>query len=189
MTRALIAVDVQNDFCEGGSLPVSGGHEVARRLSVLLDAHAYDFAVATRDHHIDPEGHFSPAPDYLATWPPHCVVGTTGADLAEPLTEARFDAVFYKGARTAAYSGFEGSTDPQQVAGEGLAAWLRERDVSRVDVAGLATDYCVLQTALDAHAAGLATRVLVAFSAGVSPDTTRDALARLHEAGVTLVGA
>ena len=183
MTRALIVVDVQNDFCEGESLAVSGGADVAARIGALLGGdHGYDAVVATRDHHIDPGGHFSDAPDYVDSWPAHCVVGTGGEDLHPALQPRPFDAVFHKGEYAAAYSGFEGADDQ----GRALAAWLRERGVDRVDVCGIATDYCVRATALDAEREGFATTVLVDLTAAVAPDRVDDTLAALETAGVTV---
>ncbi len=144
--RAFIIVDVQNDFCEGGSLPVTGGADVARGISAYLDGHAakYRHVVATRDYHVAPGAHFSSEPDYLNSWPRHCVAGTPGAAFHPDLDIARIEAVFSKGGHAAAYSGFEG-TDP---GGMPLAAWLRERGVTDVDIAGLTTDYCVRATAI-----------------------------------------
>ncbi|GGK05956.1 amidase [Pilimelia anulata] len=181
--RALVIVDVQNDFCEGGSLAVAGGTAVAERLTALLAAEPgrWDHVVATRDHHIDPGDHFSETPDYVDSWPRHCVVGTPGVDLHPALATDRVEGVFDKGEYAAAYSGFEGEAD-----GVGLAAWLRVRGVTAVDVVGIATDHCVRATALDAAAAGFATTVLLEHTAGVAPDTTERALAALRAAGVTL---
>ncbi len=184
MVRALIVVDVQNDFCEGGSLPVSGGRTVARRISELLATAAHEVVVATRDHHVDPGDHFSAAPDFLDSWPPHCVAGSVGAEFAPELDTSHFDAVFRKGAHEAAYSGFEGATDQ----GVPLAQWLRSRDVTDVDIVGLATDYCVAQTALDAVREGFRARVLLDYAAGVSPETSAQAVRQMREAGVELVG-
>ncbi len=183
--RALIIVDVQNDFCEGGSLPVTGGAEVARDISAYLDGHAaeYHHVAATRDYHVDPGAHFSAAPDYVNSWPPHCVAGTPGAAFHPDLDVARIEAVFSKGAHAAAYSGFEGATP----GGTPLATWLRERDITDVDVAGLATDYCVRATASDAMREGLRARVLTGLIAGVAPGTSEKALGELRAAGVQLI--
>lgn len=189
--RALIVVDVQNDFCEGGSLAVEGGAKVAADVTAYVAAHRGDYAavLATADWHEDPGSHFADVPDYRDTWPPHCVEGTPGADFhpAFAAEAARADAVFRKGRREAAYSGFEGRAqeDGREV---DLATWLEENGVREVDVVGIATDHCVRATALDALAHGLRTRVLLDLTAGVAPETTTKALAQLREAGVELSG-
>lgn len=181
--RALIVVDVQNDFCEGGSLAVEGGAEVAQKISDLLIEHDYAHVVATKDFHIDPDGHFSGDPDYRNSWPPHCVVGTTGAEFHPAFDAAIAEAVFVKGQYSAAYSGFEGSTAED---GTSLSDWLRARGVDSVDIVGIATDYCVRDTATDAVANGFATRVLLDLTAGVSPDTTAEAVEALRASGVAI---
>jgi nicotinamidase/pyrazinamidase len=185
--RALIVVDVQNDFCEGGSLAVAGGAAVAASISRYMRERAdrYAHVVATRDHHVDPGGHFSDAPDFVDTWPPHCRAGTPGAAFHPALDVAPIEAVFDKGDYAAAYSGFEGA----EPGGSSLVGWLRERGVDAVDVAGIATDHCVRATALDAVAAGFDTGVLLEHCAGVSPVTVDAALERMREAGVVLVSA
>jgi nicotinamidase/pyrazinamidase len=188
MKRALVVVDVQNDFCEGGSLAVDGGAEVAHRIGELLHhwteqdpkAPPYDAAVATRDHHIDPGDHFSKEPDFVKSWPAHCVVGTDGEAFHPNLDPQPFDAVFLKGEHAAAYSGFEGVCAD----GSGLADWLRTHEITHVDVCGIATDYCVRATALDAVRNGFETTVLESLCAGVAPESTRAALAEMTEAGV-----
>jgi nicotinamidase/pyrazinamidase len=187
VSRALVIVDVQNDFCEGGSLAVSGGAEVARAISGYLagpDRGRYAHVVATQDYHVDPGAHFSAAPDFVGTWPPHCVAGTPGADFHPSLDPGAFEAVFRKGAHSAAYSGFEGA----DADGTPLAAWLRDRDVTALDIAGIATDHCVRATATDAATAGFETRVLLGLSAGVAADTTTAALEEMRTAGVELAG-
>ncbi len=192
--RALIVVDVQRDFCEGGSLAVTGGNAVATAITEFVAGQTgYDFVLATRDHHIDPGSHFSDQPDFVDSWPPHCVVGTPGVEFSDRL-EVSFDAVFDKGEYEAAYSGFEGRTgapaqstdaaesaDPagdkgasdegagDEGAGERLTDWLSEHEVEQVDVCGLATDYCVRATALDAAAAGFDATVLLRLTAAVDP--------------------
>ncbi len=183
--RALIIVDVQNDFCEGGSLAVAGGAAVARAISDYL-AGGPDYArvVATKDFHVDPGSHFSDHPDYAASWPPHCVAGTPGADFHPNLDTSAVEAIFRKGAHTAAYSGFEGADDD----GTPLADWLRGHGVDEVDVAGIATDYCVRATAADAAQAGFATRVLLNLTAGVAPESTAKAIEDLRAGGVELTG-
>ena len=184
MTRALVVVDVQNDFCEGGSLAVAGGAAVAAAISGRLRSGGWDHVVATRDHHVDPGGHFAAQPDFLETWPAHCVVGTGGVQLHANLDRGPIEAVFDKGEYAAAYSGFEGSAD-----GVPLADWLRSRGVDAVDVVGIATDHCVRATALDAVANGFATRVLLDLTAGVAEASTEAALDQLRTAGVELQGA
>ena len=149
--RALIIVDVQNDFCEGGSLAVTGGSAVVRAISELLATQpGYAHVVATKDFHIDPGEHFSDNPDYTVSWPRHCVVGTSGADFHPLFDPGAVEAVFMKGHYSAAYSGFEGTDE----AGTPLADWLRQRGVDEVDIVGIATDYCVKATAADAAKAG-----------------------------------
>jgi len=189
--RALIVVDVQNDFCEGGSLAVVGGNRVAADVAGLLSgAHGYAAVVATKDMHIDPGAHFATddaAADFVDTWPMHCVAGTDGAALhpaVDALVADAVDAVFHKGAYAAAYSGFEAE---HRDAGEPLGSWLHERDIVAVDVVGLATDHCVAATARDAADAGLTVRVLTRYCAGVAPDTIAAALADLAARGVEIV--
>src|SRR3954469_17498901 len=187
--RALIIADVQNDFTEGGSLAVTGGAGVARAITEYLPAHGDDYVAVARpcDWHIAPGHHFSDHPDYVDTWPAHCVAGTDGARSHPAIDTGAVDAWFTKGEHTAAYSGFEGATDS---GGErvGLGAWLRERRVEAVDVVGIATDHCVRATALDAVSEGFSTRVLLDLTAGVAPATTTAALDQLREPGAELVG-
>ncbi len=190
MKRALIVVDVQNDFCEGGSLAVKGGAEVAFRIGTMLHhwsqkdpkAPPYDVAVATRDHHIDPGQHFSDQPDFVHSWPPHCVVGTDGEGFHPNLDPQPFDAVFLKGEHAAAYSGFEG----RAADGTDLNEWLKKNDVTHVDVCGLATDYCVRATALDAVRNGFETTLLESLCAGVAPESTTSSLAEMRDAGIAI---
>jgi nicotinamidase/pyrazinamidase len=193
--RALVVVDVQNDFCEGGSLPVDGGAGVAAAISAHLSAHRDDYAavVATKDWHVDPGPHFAAEPDFVDSWPVHCVVGTPGAQPHPALDTGAVQAWFTKGEHAAAYSGFEGAAldDPNEGEGAGvrvgLAQWLRSRGVEAVDVVGIATDHCVRATALDAVTHAFATRVLLDLTAGVAPATTAAALTQLADAGVELV--
>ncbi|MEV6791769.1 isochorismatase family protein [Streptomyces sp. NPDC051320] len=190
MHRALIVVDVQNDFCEGGSLAVAGGADVAAAITELIGQApaCYRHVVATRDHHVDPGNHFSSHPDYVRSWPPHCVAGTEGvgfhANFAPAVASGAIDAVFDKGAYAAAYSGFEGVDEN----GVTLADWLRAREITAVDVVGIATDHCVRATALDAVGAGLTTTVLLDLTAGVSAETTGRALDEMRSAGAELRG-
>jgi nicotinamidase/pyrazinamidase len=191
MSRALVIVDVQNDFCEGGSLAVAGGADVARRISDYIDAHGQEYSaiVATADWHDDPGAHFSASPDYVDSWPAHCRVGTDGA-LFHPGAERAFEhveAIFRKGLHEAAYSGFEGFTveADRRIP---LAQWLRDRAIETVDVVGIATDHCVRATALDAEEEGFDTTVLLDLTAGVAPETTALALAELAAHDVQLRG-
>ena len=182
MARALIVVDVQNDFCEGGALAVAGGAAVAAAVSEYLRTAEHDHVVASRDLHIDPGSHFSDSPDFVDTWPVHCVAGTSGASFHPALDVARIEAVFDKGHFTAAYSGFEGY-EPGQVT---LSDWVRDKRITAVDLVGIATDHCVRATALDARRAGLDATVLLDLCAGVAPESTERALAELRTAGVAL---
>lgn len=183
--RALIIVDVQIDFCEGGALPVTGGHAVARSINdYLVGRPGYQHIVATKDFHIDPGDHFSDDPDYRASWPPHCRAGSRGADFDRDLDTAPIEAVFRKGAYSAGYNGLEGVDDD----GTPLLDWLRHRDIDEVDVVGIATDHCVLHTARAAARNGLATRVLLDLTAGVSPDSTAQALTHMQAANIALIG-
>ena len=182
--RALIIVDVQNDFTEGGSLAVTGGAAVALAVTEHVRAHRRDYVavVGTRDWHIDPGHHFAEQPDYVDTWPAHCRARTPGASFHPDLDVADIEAVFDKGDYAAAYSGFEGA----EPGGTALHGWLAARGVTAVDVAGIATDHCVRATALDAARAGFTTTVLLGLCAGVAPETTDRALAEMAAAGVTL---
>ncbi|MDQ4502081.1 isochorismatase family protein [Sinomonas sp. ASV322] len=178
MKRALIIVDVQNDFCEGGSLAVDGGAAVAGRLTDYLAGHAGDYGavVTTQDWHIDPGEHFSDHPDFVDSWPTHCIAGSHGAEFHPSLDISNVDAMFRKGQYAAAYSGFEGhlaqAGDSEGTSDDspGLDEWLSRHGVTDVDVAGLATDYCVKATALDAAHAGYRTTVLRDLSAGIADD-------------------
>ncbi len=190
MKRALIVVDVQNDFCEGGSLPVTGGAQVAHDIGVLLhhwtrqDPEAPDYAVvvATKDHHVDPGAHWAREPDFVDSWPVHCRVGSDGEAFHPNLDPQPFDAIFLKGDHAAAYSGFEG----REAGGAGLAEWLRRHEVTDVDVCGLATDYCVRATALDTATEAFSVRLLSGLCAGVAPETTSKALDEMQTAGVDI---
>lgn len=186
---ALIVVDVQRDFCEGGSLGVSGGEAAAAGISDLIEAgrDAYRLVVATRDWHVDPGSHFAPAgtePDYVDSWPQHCVAGSEGADWHPELHLPDDVVVISKGAHEAAFSGFEGR-DP---AGVPLGDVLRAAGVGSVDVVGIATSYCVAATATDAVKAGFKTRLLAPLTADVDPAATPATLERLRKAGVRIVG-
>jgi len=185
MAEALIVVDVQVDFCEGGSLAVEGGAQVARRISQYLarSGDRYATVVGTRDWHLAPERHFAETPDYVSTWPPHCVAGQPGSAFHPNLDTARLCDVVSKGEYAAAYSGFEGVTEN----GRTLTDLLSRAEVSSVDVVGIATDYCVRATALDALRAGMKVRVLTDLCAGVAEGSSAAALAEMEDAGCTIV--
>lgn len=185
--RALIIVDVQNDFCDGGALPVPGAVAIAHDIRRYVDGPEgrarYAQVVATRDCHVDPGPHFSEDPDFGTSWPRHCLAGSHGANLHPALDTDRIEAVFRKGAYDAGYSGFDGVDDD----GTRLGDWLRRHAVDSVEVVGVATDYCVRRTAEDAVREGFSTAVLLQLTAGVAADSTAAALAEMRAAGVTVV--
>ncbi|MBV1779669.1 isochorismatase family protein [Paeniglutamicibacter sp. ABSL32-1] len=194
--RALIIVDVQNDFCEGGSLGVEGGAAVAASIATVLRERADTYAavVATQDWHIDPGSHFSDTPDFIESWPVHCVAATDGAALHPELSGAAgfIGHHFRKGRFAAAYSGFEGRlcSDADEVDDESgalLGDWLRSQGIGAVDIVGIATDYCVRATALDARDQGLATTVIAPLTAAVHPENTPAVLQELRDAEVTVL--
>lgn len=186
MSKALIVVDVQNDFITG-SLPVQDGAQVARRLADLIKLNqitkTYDYVVTTQDWHYMPKGHWSDDPDYVDTWPVHCKAGTEGAALHDDVKALRVDERFLKGLYKAAYSGFEGSGI---YTNHDLSRWLDDNDVSEVDVVGLAFDYCVKATALDAVKAGYKTRVLTPYTGSVNSESHELARDEMLVAGVTV---
>ena len=184
MKKAFVIVDVQNDFCEGGSLAVSGGAAVARGLTEYIRRHRgdYELVVATRDYHVDPGAHFAAEPDYRDSWPVHCVAGTEGAELHPELDREVVDEVFDKGRDTAAYSGFEA----RSASGRLLGQRLREAGIEELDVAGIATDYCVKATVLDALKEGIRVRLLVDLCAGVAPETSAAAVEEMTSAGAAV---
>jgi nicotinamidase/pyrazinamidase len=188
MSKALFIVDVQNDFTEGGALAVAGGDAVAAAITEHLRAHAgeYELIIASRDWHEaegDNGGHFHPEPDFIDTWPVHCVSGTEGAEYDPGLDTASVTHHVKKGQGVPAYSLYEGTTDD----GRRVAALLEEHHVLEVDVVGIATDHCVRASALDAIAHGRRVRVLTALVAGVAPESSARALAELGHAGAQIV--
>lgn len=178
MNTALIIVDVQHDFCPGGALGTDRGNEVAEKISSLQTE--YDTVVATQDWHIDPGSHFAEDPDFVDSWPVHCVADSYGAQMHEAIGPAQ--AYFRKGEYTAAYSGFEGAAN-----GVLLAEWLREHDIDAVDIVGIATDHCVQATAADALKEGFSVRVLSEYCSPVDPGRGDAALAKLEKSGATIV--
>ncbi|GAA4165913.1 nicotinamidase [Gryllotalpicola daejeonensis] len=188
MSRALLIVDVQNDFTEGGSLAVAGGAAVAQGITRLLDERgdAYDLVIASRDWHDadnDNGGHISAHPDFVDSWPPHCISGTPGADYHPALASDRIDVHIKKGQGKPAYSAFEGTDD----FGKGIAEVLQAHGITDVDVVGIATDYCVRASALDALQDGSRVRVLTDLIAGVADASSEAALSELAAAGAELV--
>jgi nicotinamidase/pyrazinamidase len=185
--RALLIVDVQPTFCEGGSLPVEGGDAVAHAVADYASRHRdrYDTLVTTQDWHVDPGAHFSDDPDYVDTWPPHAVAGTQEAELHPALSELYPEVMVKKGENQAAYSGFEGLDGD----GRMLASILADLEITDVDVVGLAESHCVKATALDAVRAGLRARVLTDLTAPVTPEQGEAARAELAAAGVELIAS
>ena len=182
--RALIVVDVQPTFCEGGELAVEGGNKVASDVAAYVRDHRsrYALVVTTQDWHIDPGPHFSDTPDFVDSWPPHGVAGTPNAELHPALADLNADAAVKKGQHSHGYSGFEGE-DPD---GRTLEEVLQEWGIQSVDVVGLAESHCVKHTALDAARLGFATRVLTDLTIPVTPDQGTQARAELTAAGIEL---
>lgn len=204
MTKALIIVDVQNDFCAGGALATDRGAKVASLISEYVEDnhHRYEAVVATQDWHIDPGAHFSDTPDFVDSWPVHCVANTEGAEIHPNLDTDYIEAYFRKGRYEAAYSGFEGLQAPEESVMTGehepgatlddegpktpLADWLDEHEIQDVDIVGIATDYCVLATAKDAVDAGYETRVLIDLTAPVHENKLDEVIAEMEDEGITV---
>ena len=204
MAKALIIVDVQNDFCAGGALATDRGAKVASLISEYVEDnhHRYEAVVATQDWHIDPGAHFSDTPDFVDSWPVHCVANTEGAEIHPNLDTDYIEAYFRKGRYEAAYSGFEGLQAPEEAVMTGehepgatlddegpktpLADWLDEREIQDVDIVGIATDYCVLATAKDAVDAGYETRVLIDLTAPVHENKLDEVIAEMEDEGITV---
>ncbi|WP_120006055.1 isochorismatase family protein [Nesterenkonia muleiensis] len=209
MAQALIIVDVQNDFCEGGALAVAGGAQLAADLSEFLEeSHGeFDAVVTTQDWHIDPGSHFSDTPDFSRSWPVHCVAGTPGAELHDDLDTDHIEARFLKGLYDDGYSGFEGrlgepervgilegekgiKVEPEDVTAADspdLDSWLQERGIDSVTIVGIATDHCVRATALDAAENDYAVRVITDLTAGVDQDKIAETLEEFRDAEVELI--
>lgn len=184
MTRALIIVDVQPTFCEGGALPVTGGNAVAQRIADFVRARQADYSllVTTQDWHIDPGSHFSDSPDFVDTWPPHGVAGTEEAELHPALAGILVDVTVKKGQYAAAYSGFEGTTQE----GLTLTQALQAAGVTEVDVVGLAESHCVCATAIDAVQEGFSARVFTDLTEPVTAELGEAARDKMRAAGVHL---
>jgi nicotinamidase/pyrazinamidase len=189
MAKALLVVDVQNDFCEGGSLAVAGGAAIASKISDYLKSSDYDLVIGSRDWH-DPDnnnsGHFADSgidPDFTNSWPRHCVAGSNGADYHPNLSSELIQTHILKGQGAHGYSAFEGVTEGS----ESLAEVLKAHGIEQLDVVGIATDHCVLASALDANKLGLKVRVISSLTAGVSPESTEKAIDLLVDSGVEVV--
>ncbi len=182
--RALLVVDVQNDFCEGGSLAVSGGSALAQRITQYMhqSSQGYELILASKDNHVRPHGHFANQPDFLNTWPPHCLAGTRGSEFHPALDFSYFDHIILKGEYQAAYSSFEGSDD----AGKSLVDILEKREIDAIDLCGIATDFCVLQSAMNALNLGYPTTVFLDLVAGVSRQASMDALEEMQSRGANI---
>jgi nicotinamidase/pyrazinamidase len=183
--RAIIVVDPQPDFFEGGALPIPGATLTAERIADYLLAHGDNYAlrIVTQDWHLDPGDHWSKHPNFVSTWPVHCAANTDGARIHSTLADAPWDVIIRKGQHGGAYSGFEGSSQR----GAALVDELEGAGVESVTVVGFATDHCVKATALDARSLGLRVSVALDLCAGVDPDTTRDAIAEMSDADVAMV--
>jgi len=194
MSRALLIIDLQPDFCEGGALAVAGGNAVAEAIVQWVTSRRgnYSAVITTQDWHIAPGDHFSDHSDFIDSWPVHCVAGTHGATLHPLIAELECDAHFAKGRFAAAYSGFEArelntTADLGDESGLLLASWLRSHHIDSVDVVGLAADHCVRATALDAVSEGFGTTVITELTAAVSIENVPALHDELRAAGVSLV--
>lgn len=188
MKTALLLVDVQNDFCPGGNLATARGDEVASKIAELISTpdsrtREYSHTIATQDWHIDPGEHFSEDPDFVDSWPVHCVADSYGAQIRGPINTELINQYFRKGHYSAAYSGFEGKNEDGVLLGD----WLREQGVHTLDICGIATDHCVRATVLDALKEGFQVRVLRSMCSPVDDKRGADALQEMMDAGAELV--
>lgn len=194
--RALLLIDMQVDFCEGGSLAVKGGDNLAMRLARYVQNiegrhqltsgnSGYTTLIASRDAHIDPLEHFSDKPDFQNSWPIHCKQGSPGFEFHPALRDLPFDACFDKGAYSAGYSAFEGSTKDSL----SLADWLRLKGISQLDLAGIALEHCVKATALDALKLGFETNLLCDYCLAINPSKADMVYEYLSLAGAGLIRA
>ena len=191
MPKALLVIDVQNDFCEGGALAVAGGAAVALKITQFLESSSYDLVVASRDWHDadnNNSGHFADSdtePDYKTNWPVHCVAETNGAQYHPNLNVEAIDVHIFKGQGQNGYSIFEGITE----SGQTFDHLLAQNQITEVDVVGIATDHCVLASALDSKNHGLKVRVISSLTAGVSEVTTEAAIDRMIDSGIEVVAS
>jgi nicotinamidase/pyrazinamidase len=191
MAKALLLIDIQNDFCEGGALAVSGGAAVATKVSKYMAESSYDLVVASRDWHDadnNNSGHFAEpgtSPNYTNTWPIHCVANTPGAAYHPNLATDLIEVDIYKGQGQNGYSIFEGVTET----GESFQQLLQARGISEVDVVGIATDHCVLASAMDSKKHGLKVRVISSLTAGVSATSTEAAIDQMVDNGIEVIAS
>ena len=191
MPRALLVIDVQNDFCEGGALAVAGGAAVAGKIGQFLESTRYDLVVASRDWHDadnNNSGHFvdpGAEPNYKTNWPVHCVAKTTGAQYHPNLNTEAISEHIFKGQGQNGYSIYEGITK----SGQSFDELLRAHEIDEVDVVGIATDHCVLASAMDSKSHGLKVRVISSLTAGVSEVTTEAAIDRMIDSGIEVVAS
>jgi nicotinamidase/pyrazinamidase len=191
MPRALLVIDVQNDFCEGGALAVAGGAAVAGKIGKYLESTRYDLVVASRDWHDadnNNSGHFADSgeePDYKTNWPVHCVAETNGAQYHPNLNTEAIGEHIFKGQGQNGYSIYEGITK----SGQSFDDLLNAHQIDEVDVVGIATDHCVLASALDSKSHGLKVRVISSLTAGVSQVTTEAAIDRMIDSGIEVVAS
>jgi nicotinamidase/pyrazinamidase len=189
MPKALLIIDVQNDFCEGGALAVSGGAAVAGKITKFLESSSYDLVVASRDWHDadnDNSGHFAEEgqdPNYKTNWPVHCVAETSGAQYHPNLNTASIDEHIFKGQGQNGYSIYEGITK----SGQKFDQLLAQNQIDEVDVVGIATDHCVLASAMDSKNHGLKVRVISSLTAGVSETSTEAAIDQMIDSGIEVV--
>lgn len=191
MTRALLVIDVQVDFCEGGALGCDGGAQAASDITkhIKKNRDTYDFVIASRDWHTpnsENGGHFPPAgrePDFVNDWPLHCIAGEKGAEYHPNLDASLIDIHIKKGQGAHGYSIFDGIDED----GTSFEEVLKQHNITEVDVVGIATDYCVRASSLDANQAGLNVRVITSLTAGVNPRSTEAAIDEMVDAGVSVV--
>ncbi|WP_279058764.1 isochorismatase family protein [Mobiluncus mulieris] len=180
--RALLIVDVQPTFCEGGALACKGGNAVAEKIAdfVTENQDEYVLLVTTQDWHINPGSHFSDDPDFVDSWPPHGVAGTPEAEVHDAIAALPIDESVKKGQYAAAYSGFEGINKD----GATLEEILRAAEITEVDIVGIAESHCVKDTALDAIDLGWPTRVLSDLTIPVSEELGQAAREEMRAAGI-----
>lgn len=201
MSKALLIVDVQSTFCEGGELAVEGGNAVAERIARFVNAHRgeYAYIATTQDWHIEPGFHWAADPNFVDTWPVHGKAGTVIANLHPAIARLGIEHHFKKGQYSSAYSGFEGIEDntdriptreeveADAAAGKTLVNALKAAGVTHVDIVGLAQSHCVKETALDARTLGFEVRVFKDMTAPVSEELGVAACCEMMQAGVMLV--